>query len=163
MNRSSFRLHAGTASILLIFVTLCLISFAVLSLTGANADLRLSKKIAERNEVYYDAHNRGIRLIAETDEALMKLYRESAGEADFLARVQSTYGTDAFEETFPVSDLQVLHVRAVAAWPKRMHGSTSSASLPQGANPRCLIVTEFSIETLEEAYQFEEEPLNLPH
>ena len=44
----------GTSCILLIFLSLCLLTFAVLSLASARADLRLSKKIADRTVSYYE-------------------------------------------------------------------------------------------------------------
>ena len=37
---------------------LCLLTFSVLSLVTARADLRLSQKNAERTSAYYDAENR---------------------------------------------------------------------------------------------------------
>ena len=98
MNRqgSRFRLHAGTASILLVFVTLCLISFAVLSLVNANADLRLSKKIAERNTAYYEAVSEAERFLAEADTTLL--------HAD--GKTQTTEIT----RTWRISDIQSLRV-----------------------------------------------------
>ena len=46
MNNSSrkkqFGMNIGSASILLVFVILCLVSFAVLSIVSANADSKLS-------------------------------------------------------------------------------------------------------------------------
>ena len=48
----------GTTSIVLIFVMLCMLTFSVLSLATAQADLRLSRKSAERTTAYYDAENR---------------------------------------------------------------------------------------------------------
>ena len=51
----SYQLHVGTASILLVFLTLCLSSFAVLTLVNANADKRLSDKLSARTLAYYEA------------------------------------------------------------------------------------------------------------
>lgn len=48
----------GTTSIVLIFVMLCMLTFSVLSLATAQADLRLSRKSAKRTTAYYDAENR---------------------------------------------------------------------------------------------------------
>ena len=49
--------HIGTSSILLIFVVLCFVSFAALSLISSNADYVLSKKVADRTKAYYVACN----------------------------------------------------------------------------------------------------------
>ena len=48
-----FGMNIGSASMMLIFVILCLVSFAALSIVSANADRRLSRKIAERTSAYY--------------------------------------------------------------------------------------------------------------
>ena len=47
----------GLSSFVLIFVMLSLMTFAVLSLVSAQADLRLSRKSAERTTAYYEAEN----------------------------------------------------------------------------------------------------------
>ena len=48
----------GTVSLVLIFTMLCLVTFSVLSLSSAEADMRLSRKSADRVSAYYDAENR---------------------------------------------------------------------------------------------------------
>lgn len=50
-------ISTGTASIVLIFVLLCLLTFSVLSLVSARANLRLSQKSAQRTTDYYAAEN----------------------------------------------------------------------------------------------------------
>ena len=50
-----FKIHSGTASILLIFIILCLVSFSLLSVSSANADMKLSRKLADRSTSYYGA------------------------------------------------------------------------------------------------------------
>ncbi len=47
----------GVTSMVLVFVMLCLITFAVLSLVSAQADLRLSRKSAEHTTAWYAAEN----------------------------------------------------------------------------------------------------------
>ncbi|MBR0090897.1 MAG: hypothetical protein IJP92_04295 [Lachnospiraceae bacterium] len=59
--RRGYQLHVGTASILLVFLTLCLASFSALTLVNANADKRLSDKLAARTLAYYEA-------VAEAEE-----------------------------------------------------------------------------------------------
>ena len=46
--KRQFGMNIGSASILLVFVILCLVSFAVLSIVSANADSRLSTRVLER-------------------------------------------------------------------------------------------------------------------
>lgn len=168
MNRQGFRLHAGTASILLVFVTLCLIAFAVLSLSSANADLRLSQKIAERNTLYYAAHNEAVQMLAETDEALLALAKDAPDEDTFLTRVRERFGSERFTAAFPISERQDLRVEALAVWGKSPAADTEDASLANGVQPRFLVIKRFQVETKEEVLQsdvleIEEATLNLPH
>ena len=54
----------------MIFVILCLICFAALSLISANSDYKLSQKFAEKTHAYYEASNEAEELIASTDQSL---------------------------------------------------------------------------------------------
>lgn len=45
--------NIGTASLLVVFLTLCLVAFAMLSLSSAKNDYEFSKKLAERTTSYY--------------------------------------------------------------------------------------------------------------
>ena len=140
-NRSShFRLHAGTASILLVFVTLCLISFAVLSLVNATADYRLSKKIAERNTAYYEAITEAEQFIAEAAKQI---------------RFGVAEGEDApvLEKSFPVSDYQSLVVAVEAVFP-------ADGDDAGGMSYR---IVKYQIVTDENALDIPEDTLNLPH
>lgn len=51
-------MNVGVALIILIFITLCLVTFCVLSLENAVADRRLSRKAATHTTAYYEASNR---------------------------------------------------------------------------------------------------------
>lgn len=45
--------NIGTASLLAAFLTLCLVAFAMLSLSSAKTDYEFSKKLAQRTTSYY--------------------------------------------------------------------------------------------------------------
>lgn len=53
--KSQSVVNIGSSSLLVIFLILCLVIFAVLTLTSANSDYRFSKRIADRNTAYYEA------------------------------------------------------------------------------------------------------------
>lgn len=65
----------GGSSILVIFVLLCLTTFATLSLVSANADLKLTSKTALATSEYYVADARA--------EELMSFVGDCAGQARF--------------------------------------------------------------------------------
>lgn len=68
-------MNIGSASILLVFVILCLVSFAVLSIVSANADSRLSTRVLERTTAYYDACNQAEQSLAGMDNTLLSRLR----------------------------------------------------------------------------------------
>lgn len=79
MKRKSPSFHLGTGSsfILMIFVLLCLVVFAVLSLVSANADWKLGDRLAQRTAAYYEASQRGKERLEELDRQLAALYQEA--------------------------------------------------------------------------------------
>lgn len=66
------RKTTGISLILLIFLSLCLITFSLLSLSGATADERLSQKAADRTTEYYAAVSAANEVLAEIDTKLAK-------------------------------------------------------------------------------------------
>lgn len=65
-----FRVHIGASSILIIFVLLCLVTFAMLSLVSANADYKLSEKTAQSVTCYYQADAQAETQLTLIEEAL---------------------------------------------------------------------------------------------
>lgn len=74
--RSSF--GVGLSSMLMIFVMLCLTTFAVLSLTTARADSRLSDRAAAAAEDYYQAQCQAEEWLAEVDAISGRIFTASA-------------------------------------------------------------------------------------
>ena len=62
--RRSMGMNAGSASILLIFTVLSLVSFAALALVNSKADYNLSSNLAERQKAYYRACHEGNAFVA---------------------------------------------------------------------------------------------------
>lgn len=88
----SFGLNIGASSILIIVVILSLVCFAGLSLSSANADYKLCKKLADRTTAYYEATSQAYRALA--------LKKESSNE-------------NSFTDSFPINENQALIVSAV--------------------------------------------------
>ncbi len=61
---SSHGSHVGSASILLIFAVLSIISFATLTLVNSKADYNLSDNLAQRQKTYYEACHKGNAFVA---------------------------------------------------------------------------------------------------
>lgn len=79
--------NAGTSSILIIFVLLCLAAFAVLSLVSANADYKLSTTFRDRINAYYEASNRAELKLADIDSMLDECYTQSSSEDSYFSLV----------------------------------------------------------------------------
>lgn len=108
----SFGTGTGSASILVIFVILCLVSFAALSIVSANADYKLSAKVLERTAAYYDAAGRAENMLAQLDQTLYSVYADTDSE-------EAYYSTVGHTKSFliPISELQSLEVSVTILYP----------------------------------------------
>ncbi|MCC8101231.1 MAG: hypothetical protein LIP11_02900 [Clostridiales bacterium] len=61
---------AGISLMLLIFLSLCLITFSLLSLSGATADEKLSQETADRTTAYYETVTLANKILEEIDTQL---------------------------------------------------------------------------------------------
>lgn len=111
--KNIFSLNIGSASILLIFVILSLISFAMLSIVSANADNKLTQKILERTSAYYDACNNAEAALAGVDSTLQSIY---ASTTDADAYFQNVGHNKSY--VIPISDLQTLQVTIEILYPE---------------------------------------------
>lgn len=88
--RKSF-LSTGITSIVLIFVLLCLLTFAVLSVVSARADYKLSEKNTTRTTEYYEAENTANDILLKISTVLSR----HAGSSAYLDDVRTDLdGTD---------------------------------------------------------------------
>lgn len=110
--KKQFGMNIGSASILLVFVILCLVSFAVLSIVSANADSRLSTRVLERTTAYYTACNQAEQSLAGMDHTLRRIYESSDSEEAYFASVG--HGKSY---VIPISDLQSLQVTIEILYP----------------------------------------------
>ncbi len=140
-----FHINVGSSSILLIFVILCLISFATLSIVSANADAKLSNRVVERTSAYYDACNRAQADIANIDNTLAAIYDDSFDEDEYFMAVghKKSY-------IFPISSLQTLSV-------------TLDILYPQEAGDPFYRITSWQVITDSSDLEDEEEPVLLIH
>ena len=69
-SRSFPMMNMGMALLITIFVVLCLVTFAALSLVGARNDQRNSEKLAEATTAYYSATNRAYEIIDKIEAAM---------------------------------------------------------------------------------------------
>ncbi len=68
-DQSSF-VNIGSSSLLIVFVILCLATFAILSLSSAKSDYSLSERLAEHKGRYYEASSKAETILEEIDSTL---------------------------------------------------------------------------------------------
>lgn len=110
--RKSYGVNIGSSSILLIFVILCLVSFAVLSIVSAQTDYKLSCKLAERTTKYYAANNEVESYLRDLQASLEKIYEDSATAEEYFA-------VAGHDTTFSIqlSEQQMLNVHLTILYP----------------------------------------------
>ena len=83
-------INIGTSFLLVIFIVLCMVIFAALSLSSALKDYEYSKKSAQRTNAYYEACNQAEEIFAQI--------------------VQSDSTEEKIEYTVPIDEDEILHV-----------------------------------------------------
>ncbi len=112
-------MNIGTVSIFVVFIGLCLGILAVLSLSSARNDYRLSQKLASHNREYYQALNELERQLADT-KALAEQY---GNQETFLlevkmneyqslqATIQATAASDGEERSYKMTACQTIYTQ----------------------------------------------------
>ncbi|MCR5755923.1 MAG: hypothetical protein K6G30_14070 [Acetatifactor sp.] len=108
-----FNLNPGSSSILFIFVILCLVCFAALTITTTIADYNLTNKIAKRTTAYYEACNQAERSLASFDNTLNQIYEESADSEEYFSTVGHSKSY-----IISISDLQSLKIVIEILYPE---------------------------------------------
>lgn len=120
MNTSKKRsiFSIGATTIVLIFVLLCLLTFSVLSLVSAQANMRMSQKSADHTTAYYAAENTANEILSEVVQCIQKHLNSTNAEEFYTAvrsELEGTHGI-TFPESkqltwqVPVNENQSLHV-----------------------------------------------------
>ncbi len=115
-NAPEFKLNPGSTSILLIFVTLCLVAFAVLCVVSSNSDRKLGNKVIVRTGEYYAACNKAQTLITGIDEELNAAYLEYSD--DKKAYYEAVGGTQR-SFVIDIDEAQKLYVELTINFPDK--------------------------------------------
>jgi hypothetical protein len=119
----------GISLLVLIFLSLCLITFSLLSLSEASADESLSQKAADRTTVYYQASNTANEFLASIDTCLADYALQAKSSDDPAASYLklcggltelisgSTLDNTYFSFSVPVTDGQILQVILALDYP----------------------------------------------
>lgn len=109
----------GFSSILIVFISLTLVTFTVLTLVSANADYKLTQTVAERNTAYREAANQAQQKLAEIDTQLIGLFEQngSLSTESLMTALSSDITTEpaqggslvSFSES--ISETQILQIQ----------------------------------------------------
>lgn len=88
--------HFGFSTILLSFVMICVVTFSALTLITAHSDYRLSQKVAEKNQKYYQAQEQAYSKINTIEQLLTHTYLDTTCKEAYYAQLVTEltyYGT----------------------------------------------------------------------
>lgn len=110
MKKKNFSItNIGTVSLLMIFIILCMVTFAALSLSSAAADHRFSQKMADHSREYYDASGKAEAKLAEIDDVLDGAYQNGMSDDDYYQQIRENYPdiSQEFTKEKPLISYQV--------------------------------------------------------
>ena len=119
--KKSYGISTGTSSLLVIIVILSLVCFAGLSIVSANADYKLSKKLADRTTAYYQASSKAQIQLQKLSEEFEAIYAESSSETAYLDKIKESYA-DSLTFTYPMNENQALVVSLTPVYPSDSSG-----------------------------------------
>lgn len=104
----------GTSYLLVIFIILCLVTFAALSLSSALRDRSYTQKVADHQTAYAEASSQASRQLADIDQALGQTDPVTSLEA--LEDVTVSQQEDGLQIDYqiPVTDSQQLEITVIA-------------------------------------------------
>ena len=135
--------NVGTSSLLLVFVVMCLVSFATLATVSARADEKLNNKVTERSASYYSACNEAEERLAGIDDTLRTLYGTVSDRNDYFDQ-----GGTSIDFAIPVPDVQTLSVSV-------------KVNYPDNGEDRFYTITKWKLETTGSLIEEEPQTLNL--
>ncbi len=135
-NSSSFT-AIGSSSLLVVFLVLCLATFAILSLSSAKSDYSFTERLAEHKSSYYSACSQAEDTVAAIDNLLAQTYQAKAMSFDEYTgtlnpllltyeAVPLSYNTEGDAPVIswhvPVDDRQALFVELTVTDPQKSTG-----------------------------------------
>ena len=92
-------INIGTSSLILIFIILCLVTFAVLSLSTAAGEWSLAGRNAESVQGYYEADRQAVEFAAYAGKKLQQIREESRDDDSFFRLAKEAFGSYYIEES----------------------------------------------------------------
>lgn len=106
--------HVGSASILLIFTILSLISFSALTMVNSKADYTLSYNLSKRQEAYYLACHKGNAFVAAVNSG----YSEGSSRGEI-------------KKSIPITDNQSLNITLMSNFTNNSGNSENTFTITE--------------------------------
>lgn len=106
-SQSSF-VNIGSSSLLIIFLILSLVTFAILSLSGARSDYSFSQKLAEHKTAYYEASNQAEQILGQIDDTLASCSESCVTIASYPDSVKKALAGQQYDSIRLETDGQLL-------------------------------------------------------
>ena len=97
--------HFGFSSILVIFIMLCMATFATLSLLSANSDYKLSRKVADKTTGYYQADTIARNYLYNIDMVLSQTDVSAYNEAEYFQQLSRLIDNAQLPDGMNINDI----------------------------------------------------------
>jgi hypothetical protein len=84
MKDRKLTMNIGIISFVLVFIILCLVTFSVLSLTSAQSNMEMTKRMIDHTTEYYQLSSQGEETLEKIDKFLYQLYQKSSSKNDYF-------------------------------------------------------------------------------
>lgn len=123
-NKSNGFPNIGLSSLLIVFLILCLTTFALLALSTAKSDDTLSKKLADHRTDYYAASSQAEEILAQIDAILEQKQNQSLAGTDFSnidntsISINTEENLDVLSYSVPMKNDRILSVKLQITGPE---------------------------------------------
>lgn len=104
MNKKNPLLNVGWSLMLLMFASLLLTTFSVLSVVTSKSQLDLSKKFSDAQTAYYEGNSKANEILRNIDEVLFEVQKEST---------PSNYNKNAYDELKNKENILVTYEKGI--------------------------------------------------
>lgn len=89
MKNKKLTINIGIISFMVVFIILCFVTFAVLSLASAYSNLNTTNKSVDHTTLYYELSSQGEMLLKDIDDGLYDIYQNSSSMTDYFHQLDS--------------------------------------------------------------------------
>lgn len=94
MKENRIKLSIGVVSFVTMFIILCLVTFAILSLVSAKRNQEAGTRLVNKIELYYQMQNEAQEIVQELDMFLQDTYSKTLSKEEYFTSVKQRYVLD---------------------------------------------------------------------